>query len=703
MPGLGRLTFPRPEAAGRSSIRVRLLLLALLPLGVVLPVLVTVLAFWGEEYFDRLLVTKVRSDLSVANGYFERVAEGVGRSVEGLAASERLARALATESRAGREAAVDLLLESRQRLGLDFLHFLDTEGRVRLATGSVPSGQSFGDWPVVRSARGLQARTELDIFPAALLAGIDPRLPEQIRIPLLATLNAAPDGRAVEDRGLVIHTAAPVVDGQGRLLGVLAGGMLLNRNLDFIDRLNEVVYPEGALPLGSLGTATLFLGDVRVATNVRLFEGGRAIGTRVSGAVREAVLGKGAVWLDRAFVVRDWYVSGYRPLVDSRGERIGMLYVGFLEGPFAVAKHTALAVVVGLFAVAMGLAGLFAVLWARRVFRPIERMHATMNAIEQGEATARVGVIESADELGELAAHFDRLLDRLQAQAASLKRWGESLDAEVARRTAELELAVANLKAAQSQLVMQEKLAAIGQLTAGVAHEINNPVAVIQGNIDVLRDVLGPAAAPVEPEIGLVLEQVHRIRLIVAKLLQFARPQDYVGYLEPVAPAALIQDSLVLVGHLLKRGLVAVEQHLDSVRNVLCNRNELQQVLINLMVNAIQAMPAGGTLTLAAEDWDEADMPIGLKLIVGDSGPGIGPEDRERLFQPFFTAGKPGGNGLGLWVSLSLVERYGGRITVDSAPGQGARFTVWLRFEPLAIQSPFRSARADVGSGEFCT
>lgn len=688
MPGLGQLG-PRPpeQAAGapaRRSIRVRLLLLALLPLGVVLPVLLGVLAIWGGEYFDRLLVTKVRSDLAVAHGYFERVEEGIGRSVEGLAASERLARALAADSRVGREAAVDLLLESRQRFRLDFLHFLDTEGRVKLSTGALPSGLPFGDWPVVRSARMLQASTEVDVFPAPLLRSMEYRLAEQARTSLVSTRNAAPDDRDTEERGLVIHTAAPVVDSRGRLIGVLAGGVLLNRNLEFIDSLNEVVYPEGALPLGSLGTATLFLGDVRVATNVRLFEGGRAIGTRVSQAVRDAVLGKGATWLDKAFVVQDWYVSAYRPLVDSRGERIGMLYVGFLDGPFAAAKRTALAVVVGLFAVAMGLAALFAVLWARRVFRPIERMHATMNAIEEGEEAARVGTIESRDELGELAAHFDQLLDRLQDQAVSLKRWGESLDAEVARRTAELQQAVADLKAAQSQLVIHEKLAAIGQLTAGVAHEINNPVAVIQGNIDVLRDILGPAAEPVQPEIRLIQEQVHRIRLIVAKLLQFARPQDYVGYLEPVAPAAIVQDSLVLVGHLLKRGLVAVEQHLDSVRTVICNRNELQQVLINLMVNAIQAMPDGGTLTLAAEDWDEADMPVGLKLTVGDSGPGISLENRERLFQPFFTVNKPGGTGLGLWVSLSLVERYGGRITVDSAPGEGSRFTAWLRFEPLA-------------------
>ena len=668
MSGLGRLEAPR-----RRSIRVRLLLLALLPLGIVLPVLLAVLTTWGDDYLDRLLIAKVRADLAVAHGYYERVAEGVGRAVEGLAGSTRLEAVLARPAVARDGAVGELLAGARQGMKLDFLYFLDVDR----------DSAAIADWPVLSQAAAGQALTVSDVMSAEQLRLLDPRLADQARTNILTTANATPDERANEERGLVIHAAAPVRDAAGRLRGVLAGGVLLNKNLEFIDRLNEIVYPAGALLLGSQGTATLFLGDVRVATNVRLFEGGRAIGTRVSAAVHRTVLDAGLTWLDRAFVVTDWYVSGYEPLLDSHGQRVGMLYVGFLDEPFAAARRAALALIVGLFVLAMAVAGVFAFFWARRVFRPIERMHVTMNAIEQDDADARVGAVISHDELGDLAAQFDRLLDRLQAQAASLKRWGEALDAEVTKRTAELEQAVADLKAAQSQLVMNEKLAAIGQLTAGVAHEINNPVAVIQSNLDVLRDILGPVAKPVEPEVRLIQEQVHRIRLIVAKLLQFARPQDYVGYLEPVAPAALIQDSLVLVCHLLKRGTIAVDQHLDSVRNVLCNRNELQQVLINLMVNAIQAMPDGGVLTLAAEDWDESDMPVGLRLVVADTGPGLTSAERERLFKPFYTARKPDGTGLGLWVSQSLVERYGGRITVDSEAGKGSRFSVWLRFEPL--------------------
>ncbi|UUZ70531.1 cache domain-containing protein [Polaromonas sp. P2-4] len=141
---------------------------------------------------------------------------------------------------------------------------------------------------------------------------------------------------------------APVRQSDGRVIGHVQAGVLLNRNLPFIDHINEIVYPEGALPFGSQGTATLFLDDVRISTNVRLFgseSDDRAIGTRVSQMVRDAVLGHGGTWLDSAFVVNNWYVSAYEPLVDGAGQRVGMLYVGFLERPFTLLKYGMLAAI----------------------------------------------------------------------------------------------------------------------------------------------------------------------------------------------------------------------------------------------------------------------------------------------------------------------------------------------------------------------
>ena len=147
---------------------------------------------------------------------------------------------------------------------------------------------------------------------------------------------------------MVVQSASPVNLGDGRE-AVLVGGILLNQNLVFIDTINDLVYREASLPEGSQGTATLFLDDVRISTNVRLFEGRRALGTRVSAAVRSAVLGEGQTWLDSAFVVNDWYISAYEPIEDSRGKRVGMLYVGFLEAPFTAAKHQTVLTIVAAF------------------------------------------------------------------------------------------------------------------------------------------------------------------------------------------------------------------------------------------------------------------------------------------------------------------------------------------------------------------
>ena len=216
-----------------------------------------------------------------------------------------------------------------------------------------------------------------------------------------------------------------------------------------------------------------------------------------------------------------------------------------------------------------------------------------------------------------------------------------------------------------------------------MAHEINNPVAVIQGNLDVLRETLGPAAEPALDEIRLIQDQVFRIRLIVTKLLQFARPAEYAGYLEPVNLDQVVQDSLVLVAHQMKKTTVEVTQDMRATRPVTINRNELQQVLINLMVNALQAMPEGGTLRLTSGDSEENGIKGGF-VSVGDSGAGITPQDRERLFDPFFTTKTRDGTGLGLWVSLGLVQRYGGRIELSCPASGGSVFTVWLPNEAQA-------------------
>jgi two-component system, NtrC family, sensor kinase len=668
-----------------SSVRAKLVLLVLAPLLLGLPILITLVIYWANTAYDRLLIIKINGDLVAAQKYFERVMDAVGAELSALATSTRLDQAL---KRNERGVLVDLLKREQVVQRLDFLHFLDLEGRVVASSSPILVGTKVGDWLLLSEARAGLSKTRIDIFPAEQLERIDGALRARAELQLIDTPNAAQTERTHESRGMVIHTAAPVVNLKGEIVGMLRGGLLLNRNLEFVDRINEIVYRDGSLPPGSHGTATLFLDDVRISTNVRLFQGERALGTRVSKQVRDRVLGEGKTWLARAFVVKDWYISGYEPILDSGGQRVGMLYVGYLEAPFREAKIAGLAAIIFVFLLISIAGSMLSLSFARRIFKPLERMNETMKAVEAGSNEARVGRLDSTDEIGLIAHDLDGLLDTVAKRNAELKEYAEGLDRKVAERTVELEAANQSLRAAQRQLVMSEKLAAIGQLTAGVAHEVNNPIAVIQGNLDLLRSTLGNNAAPVMGEIRLIDEQVNRIRIIVTKLLQFARPEEFAGYVESVDVNAAVADMLILVRHQFHAASVEAVQILGATRSVGVNRNELLQVLINLSVNALHAMADGGRLTVQTADWTAEDGAPGVEIRVSDTGTGIAPEHLPRIFDPFFTTKKQQGTGLGLSISYALLERYGGTMAAQSTVGEGTTFTIHLHCEPRFQAGP---------------
>lgn len=645
------------------SVRHKLMALSLLPLGVVLPLLVAALVLWGSSAYDRLLITKVRSDLAVAHGYFGQVLAEVGTGTQALANSHTLHLALAAQAP---RALHQELAQARQRLGFDFINLYALDGQLLNAswqdTGQAPAQAHMG--ALAATGAQLQRLSQTELLALA------PHLAPRLSIPIIRTQGAAPSTRSVEDQALVMLASHAVTDAQGQPVAWLRAGVLLNQNLALIDHINQIVYPAGSLPMGSVGTATLFLDDVRITTNVRLFQDQRAIGTRVSQAVREAVLLRGETWLDRAFVVNDWYVSAYEPLLNGQGARVGMLYVGYLETPFRQTKYGLLALIVGIFAVAMVLAAWLSLRWARSIFQPVELMNRTMQQVEDGDAAARVGPLPQQDELGALASHLDQLLVAVDDKTRTLQRWGQELDAKVTERTRALAESHQSLAQAQAQLVKSEKLAAIGQLTASVAHEINNPIAVMQGNLDLMRETLGPQAHPVAPEFKLMDQQIERMRLIVTQLLQYARPNDYAGYVEAVDVNDTLASSLVLVEHLLNRTHIRVQRQWQASQPVHINRQELQQVLINLLINAIQAMPEGGELLLRTADQSVSQGQSGVRIEVCDTGSGLSPANLEQLFSPFYTT-KSDGNGLGLWISLGLVERYGGNIRAHNRRDQG--------------------------------
>lgn len=660
---------------GRRSVRHRLLVIALLPMLVIVPLLLAVSIYRWNERFNAALISKVHADLAIAHQYLTRILENTEEHLTSLIGSARFQDILRKRD-ASDDELTTLLKETGKARGFDFLFVAVDEGRILASQYPFASTSIRWDWPVIGSALRGQPRTSIDVFTPAELSAMSPRLAERARIDILPTIGSTPTTSKEENRGLVLQSASPLTLPNGNR-AALVGGVLLNHNLGFVDTINDLIYHGSGLPQGSLGTVTLFLDDVRISTNVRLFEGQRAIGTRVSAEVRHAVLEQGRTWLASAFVVNDWYISGYEPLVDSHNRRVGMLYAGFLQRPLTDAKRqTLIEIALALLVAVVATVPLF-LRWAAEIFRPLERMGRTIEQVKSGELDARTKHADGRDEIGQVAIHLDRLLDQIQERDMQLRQWNEELNQRVDERSGRLQQANLQLEATTRQLIMSEKLAAIGEITAGIAHEINNPIAVMQGNLEVIRELMGSKAKEAKTEFRLIEEQLDRVGQIVTRLLQFAKPQEYAGLEEHYDVAAVITDTLPLVEHLLTKTTITVETEYRASRPISMNRTELQQVLVNLMVNAIHAMPSGGRLTLRTFDSDEGLRP-GVVIEVADTGAGMPTDVMQRIFDPFFTTKRREGTGLGLSISQMLVTRQGGKISVASEQRKGTTFTIWL-------------------------
>ena len=671
-------------AAIRGNIRYKMLVLVLFPIMLVMPVALAFAIIWGANFTYEQLFIKVNTDLSVSNDIFERIRTEYLNHLSQLGESFIFRTALGADNSAEIDRLVDRLKVSE---GFSYLNVLDSNGRYRNEDGIDVSARVSSS---LLSAFQGKASVGMEIYSAQDLGRLSRVLQQQVSMDLIDTPRARPESRTREDRGMMIRSLYPVKNSTDEVIAILDGGVLLNGNFQFVDTIRDLVYGPGSLSEGGIGTVTVFLDDVRITTNVPLRANERALGTRVSNEVRTHVLDEGQVWLDRAFVVNDWYISSYEPILDVDGNRIGMLYAGFLESPYRNALWQALAVLVLLFLGLMLMSAVASIRGAKSIFKPLELITDVVQATSSG-TQSRIGDIESRDELGELARGFDAMLNLLQRRSEEIQQWADQLEDKVEERTAELiqknadlQNTIRALRKTRQQLVIAEKLAALGELTAGVAHEINNPTQVILGNLDVMVDQLGPAIDPVRSEVDLVVQQVYRIQAIINNLLQYARPSEYAGYMAEVDVNTVVQDTLQLVKHLRQQYAFNIKLVLKSDVIVLINQQELQQVILNLLVNAIHALPdVGGEITISTMNWDDR----GVAVVVRDNGSGIAEEDQSHIFNPFYsTKGQGEGTGLGLSVSYGLIRKYGGDLKVSSTTGKGAEFVICLLKEPEYIE-----------------
>lgn len=566
----------------------------------------------------------------------------------------------------GRHTALGAALtQVRGDVGFDFVALTDARGNVtyRLVDSGSTGGQ-VADLAAVRIALGGTVAAGVEVMSAPQLAREDPALAARARMEFRATPRARSTDRTWRDDGLVLLAAAPLRDSAGTVRGALYGGALLNRRFDIVDRVWRLLYENDRYLREDVGSVTIFQGDVRVATTLRLADGARAVGTRLSAEVADAVLDRGEPWRGRAFVVSDWQITAYDPLRDLDGAVVGALYVGVLERAYASIRDR---VILSFFALAtVGFILIIALTYAMisNITRPIGEMVAATRSIAAGRFDREVRAT-ARGELSLLADSFNTMLASLRQMKADLEEWGRTLEQKVRDRTDEV-------VRMQVRVAQSERLASLGMLAAGVAHEVNNPLGGILALTALTLEDL-PPDHPDRHNLEVVVRQTERCRDIVKGLLDFSRQSDTT--MEVLDVNEVIDQTLSLVGQ--QAAFLNVELVRDfaaDLPRVNADRQQLQQVLLNLLVNAAQSMQERGRVTVGTRAAPDA-----VEIRVTDTGCGIPPEVIDRIFDPFFTSKQGGqGTGLGLAIAYGIVTRHRGTITASSTVGEGTTFTVRL-------------------------
>lgn len=593
---------------------------------------------------------RVRQDLNVARLLYNERIESIRLVLEIFTESYEFQQALAKNDLS----SLDKQLKSiGGRVGLSFAGIIDKEKQasIRLdGQNAVVSGLSSSN-PIATFAltHGKTISGSMVITGDALRAE-NTHVYTQAQIPHPAPVTGMTEIEPAVSNGLAIGAAVPVKLG-GIVVGAVYGGVLLNRDTALVDKIGETVFRNEVYKGRNVGTSTIFLGQLRVSTNVLAEGGKRALGTSASDEVVRHVLDEGKTWSDRARVLSDWYITAYEPITDILGSRVGMLYVGALEAKYLDVRKRAI-----LLFVLITLTGVilsFIIGWYATgiILKPVSGLIRASEEISEGNFSPDIGPLSKGD-MGGLQREFLKMTTALKEREKRQKEESEIV------------------------LIQSEKHASVGKLAAGVAHEINNPLtAVLTFTHLILRRK--DLADEVREDLETIANQTERVRKIVKSLLDFSRQSQ-------LNPKLLdlnlqIENSINLLKN--QSLIKAIELTFDGTKELplfSLDRNLCQSVWINMIMNALDATMPGDRIMVSTRK-AQVDGVEGAEIIVEDTGSGISPEILDELFDPFFTTKEVGkGTGLGLAVSAGIIERHNGTISVASTFGEGTRFTIWL-------------------------
>ena len=621
---------------------------------------------------------RVRQDLNTARLIYDSRLDNIRYLLIMSAEEAALADAIQKKDLRTMERFKNLLrrVPACQKVGhiVNMLSITDAEGNVLYrATNSGVRGDNVLWDPVIRKCiqtKAPQASTEL--MSIERIVAENPALRERVAIEIIKTPKSFEPKEKRLAEGMVIRVACPIMDSDEKLIGVLAGGFLLNKDRTIVDRMKETIYRDEKYKGREMGVVTIFQGGVRIATNVMTAENRRAIGTMLSEEVYRQVVQEGRDWVGRAFVVNDWYITTYSPIHNADKKVIGILYTGLLEEKYRDIKWRAIAISLGIITLGMVVAFIISFRLGSTIIRRIRLLKKATEAVAAGDLDYKL----SPDKI----SGFDMLDEAFNDMSKSLKDRDE------------------RLQKVHEQLARSEKLTALGEMAAGVAHEINNPLAgiLLYSNL-VMEDI--PENDLARENMQKIIYQTNRCKTIVQNLLDFSRTPT--GDMVPIQINHIIRTSLGFVkDQAVFRGIGIETRLAEGLPEVIGDRSLLEQVFLNLFINAADAMKERkGKLTVVTllskpqtdlrcvEDQEGKRFTLAtfsgndpmVKVIISDTGKGIEKECLPHIFEPFFTTKEPGqGTGLGLSIVYGVIRKHNGFIEAESISGKGTVFTITL-------------------------
>jgi two-component system NtrC family sensor kinase len=591
---------------------------------------------------------KVRTDLNSAREIYNELLKDA-RSTTRFTAMRVLVRGAVAKK--DRRYLLSVLAQVLKSENLDILIALDSKGCVIARANNPPVfGDDMSSNSLLRHVlnSGQSTATTL-VLPEELLRREGEALAQQAAIEILHTPKAKYQRTGIERNGMAVAAATPVFNDEQEMIGVIYGAKLLNRNYGLVDQVKNTVFQDEKYKGKDIGTATIFQGDLRISTNVMNEDGSRAIGTLISKSVYEAVLERRERWIARAFVVNDWYITAYEPIRDIDERVTGILYVGILEQKYTDMRSNVILTFLGITLLGMVVVFFISFMIAQGIVRPVANLATAARHIANGDFSYSTD-IQSSDEIGELGKVFNFMATSISERDAQIRE-------------------LAQLKIAEA-----ERLAMIGQLAAGVAHEINNPLTGIILYCDlVLRSL--PKGDPQRTNLEKINAEALRCKNIVRGLLDFARQKK--PEIKESSVNQLLDASLSLVKSQALFMNITVNKELDeALPMVRIDPSQIQQVFMNIIINAGEAMEGKGELSVRTSLTKDRKF---VEIAFTDTGPGIKEENIRKIFEPFFTTKEAThGVGLGLSISHRIVVDHGGKVSVTSELGRGTTFTINL-------------------------